>query len=74
VVALVDNDGATVKRFFLRKDHVERWPENKKTGGMDSEGWRSRENEFQLIIKATKNQPISRPCPPLPVDRVQGLE
>ena len=30
VVALVDNDEATVKRFFLRKDHIELRPENKK--------------------------------------------
>ena len=30
VVALIDNDEATVKRFFLRKDHIELRPENKK--------------------------------------------
>ena len=30
VVALIDNDEATVKRFFLRKDHIELQPENKK--------------------------------------------
>ena len=30
VVALVNNEEATVKRFFLRKDHIELRPENKK--------------------------------------------
>lgn len=30
VVALIDNDEATVKRFFLRKDHIELRPENRK--------------------------------------------
>ena len=29
VVALINNEEATVKRFFLRKDHIELRPENK---------------------------------------------
>ncbi|MBE9550644.1 MAG: repressor LexA, partial [Proteobacteria bacterium] len=29
VVALINNKEATVKRFFLRKDHIELLPENK---------------------------------------------
>jgi repressor LexA len=28
VVALINNEEATVKRFFLRKDHIELRPEN----------------------------------------------
>jgi repressor LexA len=29
VVALINNEEATVKRFFLRKNHIELRPENK---------------------------------------------
>jgi len=38
-------DEAKVKRFFLRKDHIELWPKNKKykSQRMDSERCRSRE-------------------------------